>query len=136
MNGFCPELLHRPQTAVFQPLSHGQIGSLGVHVNQTAAFFHGNEVVFGFPGRVLGKLTVNPDTGDQQFPAPAGIFYMHYLNLSLDFHMSDKPIGTGQKRSRVHIGIFHEHSPLTALGYQKFPGKQPKNFRKLVLTFR
>jgi hypothetical protein len=107
---FSPEIFDFPQTACCQPFLGGQIGRLGIHIDEAAAFPDGNQVVFCFPAGIIGLLTPDLGAGRQQFPASAGVFYVDNFCLTIDFHMGNKTVGTSQKYSGNHIAILHRDS--------------------------
>ena len=47
-----------------------------VHIDEQPPFFYGNQVIGCFPAGIRRPLQVHRRPGNQQFPAPAGIFHM------------------------------------------------------------
>ena len=107
VNGFRPKVLQRPQAAGEEPFLCRRIGGLGIHVDEPPAFLHGDEVVFGFSVGVAAALAPDCYAGDQQFPAPAGVFDMADLFLSVDLNVGHKPVGPLQKYPGDHVFVCH-----------------------------
>ena len=107
MGGFGPEIFHGPQSPGQQPFPGGNVGGLGIHVDQAAALADGDQIIFGFPAGVIGPLAPDQSACGQQLPAPAGVFYMDGFRLSVDVHMGDESVGPGLKDPGGHVGVMH-----------------------------
>ena len=96
-----------PKPSGKEPFPGGDVGSLGVHVDQPLALADGDKIEFGLPAGIVGHLAPDLCTDGQQLPATAGVFYVDHLHLSADFHMGDESIEPGKKPPGHHIGILH-----------------------------
>ena len=84
-------------------------------------------------------LAPYPGPGDEQLPAPAGVFHVANLGLPLDIHLGNEPVWPGQKPPGHHICIFHGILPsFPGILYQLPARRSTKNagFGKFVLDIR
>jgi hypothetical protein len=93
------------QSTVKQPFFDSGIWRLRVHVDQTVALMHSNQIVLGLAVGIAGKLTPYLAARNQQFFAPAGVFYMADLDLTANLYVGNEPVGSGKENAIYHIFI-------------------------------
>ena len=105
VEGLGLQFRHFPQSPGQEPFLRCGVGGLGIHVDEPVSLSDGNQVVFGFPGRIAAFLAPDLGPGEQQFPAAAGVFHVDDLRFPADLHMGDEPVGPGQEDPRRHIVV-------------------------------
>ena len=95
------------QTAGKEPFSGGEVGSLGVHIDEPIAFFDGDQIVFGLPVGIVRALTPDLRPGSEQFSASACVLDMADFHLPVDLHVSDKTVGPVDKNAGHHVFVMH-----------------------------
>ena len=91
------EIGHKARPAGGEPFPKYGVGSGGVHVDETLAFFHGNQVPPRLALRILRLLDIDRGAGDQQLPAAAGVLHMADGIFPIQLDMGDKAIGPGEE---------------------------------------
>ena len=85
----------------------GKYGCLTVHIDPTKALLvYRHKVVFCFAFRVVRHFQPHRSTGQQQFPAPPGVFDMDGFHCSIHFHMGNKAVGTVNKNAVCDFSVF------------------------------
>ncbi len=115
LKDLCPKAFDLTQTACTKPFSGGDIGRLGIHVDQPVTFLHSDQIIFCLPFRFVRFLAPNGAAGNQQLFTPAGVFHMADLGAAVQLHMGDKPVGPCQEFACPHIRIFHCYHCLSGL---------------------
>ena len=65
-----PQLFwHKPHPTPGQPLPCRAVGGLGIHIDEQIPFFHRNQGIPSFPGRILTFFQINHNAGNQKLPA-------------------------------------------------------------------
>ena len=107
MEGFCLQIPDFAQPTASEPFSGGNIGRLGIHIDEPVTFADGDQIKFGLSVGVAAFLAPDFCPRLQQFPATAGIFNVNNFFTAADFHMGDESVGPGEEMSRGHVGIMH-----------------------------
>ena len=75
------------------PLAKYTVGSLGVHIDHQGTFLHRNKIVAGLAVGVVAQSQIYRCSGDQQFPAAPGVFYMNNFLNAVQQYFGDEPVG-------------------------------------------
>ena len=90
-----------------QPLLHHLVGGLAVDVDPPqAGLVHCHQIIFGFAVRVIANFQPHIRTGQQQFFAAPGVFYVDGLHRIVYLHLRNKAVGPAHKLTADDRVIF------------------------------
>ena len=92
------------------------IGGLTVHVDESIALIHTDQIIVGSPGRVFTFGQQHPGSGDKKLFASPGILYVDGKLLPIQKHLCNEAVRPCQKNGVFYGRISHTGSILPAKG--------------------